>query len=136
MPADWRQQEQAKAFFARSCVRVCQKLQNCFPAFTVYEQEQSADGPYALWQIPLTEAVELKRFCIALENSLPAGALLDLDLMNDHGEQISREQLGYPPRTCLVCGEQAAVCVRARAHKEEDVSCAIRRLLAQEEAFR
>ena len=54
----------------------------------------------------------VKRSLERLEDSFPAGRLLDFDVLNGSGEKLSRAV----PRRCLVCGGPAAVCARSRAH--------------------
>jgi holo-ACP synthase CitX len=62
------------------------------------------------------DARAVKKTLIALEESHPLGRLFDFDVLDGTGATISRTELGYVPRACLVCGEPAASCARARAH--------------------
>lgn len=59
---------------------------------------------------------QVKRCALALEERLPLGRLLDIDVFGQDGRQISRRQLGGPPRQCLLCPRPAAECARSRAH--------------------
>ena len=60
-----------------------------------------------------------------LEDSFPAGRLLDFDVLNGSGEKLSRAV----PRRCLVCDGPAAVCARSRAHGLDAVLNATESLL-------
>ena len=44
------------------------------------------------------------------------GRLLDIDVIKSDGGKIARTEIGLPPRKCLLCGEDAPVCARSRAH--------------------
>ena len=58
----------------------------------------------------------VKRVLTALEEEHPLGRLFDIDVLDSGGNKVSREEFGYPPRRCLICGETAAVCARSRTH--------------------
>ena len=45
----------------------------------------------------------------------------DIDVMAKGVPKISRQQLGLPPRRCLVCGEMAAACARSRRHDIREI---------------
>ena len=77
------------------------------------------DGPHLLAVINL-EGDDLKRRALLFESS-PSGALLDLDVTGKDGLDLSRDGYGLPPRPCLVCGQTARECVRARRHSTDDV---------------
>jgi len=62
------------------------------------------------------EAKEVKRRLCLLEDGCVMGRLLDVDVIAPDGEKISRTQIGLPPRKCLLCGQDAPVCARSRAH--------------------
>ena len=67
----------------------------------------------------------VKRSLERLEDSFPAGRLLDFDVLNASGEKLSRAI----PRRCLVCDGPAAVCARSRAHGLDAVLRAAESLL-------
>jgi triphosphoribosyl-dephospho-CoA synthase len=57
-----------------------------------------------------------KRAAMALEQRLPAGRLLDLDVYRADGDQVGRAQLGAPARPCLVCAAPAGDCMALGRH--------------------
>ena len=59
---------------------------------------------------------ELKAICVAIEDSQPVCRLFDMDVLDKHGNKLSREELGLPSRTCLLCGKPAHACSSTRAH--------------------
>ncbi|MBR6006755.1 MAG: citrate lyase holo-[Clostridia bacterium] len=58
------------------------------------------------------DAEKVKERCVRIEEEHPLGRLLDIDVIAENGEKLSR----IAPRKCLICGENAAVCARSRAH--------------------
>ena len=61
------------------------------------------------------EAVDVKRLCVDIEDRDPLGRLFDLDVITPSGG-IGREELGLPPRTCMVCGKAGRGCASRRVH--------------------
>ena len=88
----------------------------CFFAHAIREKT----GPEAIFCVE-GDAMEIKRRLCALEDSSPIGRLLDIDVLYGQGEKVSRTDLGLPPRMCLLCGQDAPVCARSRAHSVDDL---------------
>lgn len=61
------------------------------------------------------EAEALKRAAVRLEQALPFGRIFDIDVITQDGA-ISRRDLGLKPRRCYICGREAKICARERAH--------------------
>lgn len=58
----------------------------------------------------------LKQLAIQIEETAPIGRLFDMDVMDADSTKLTRQQLGYAGRKCLLCDEDAFVCARSRAH--------------------
>ncbi|HRZ64535.1 MAG TPA: triphosphoribosyl-dephospho-CoA synthase [Spirochaetia bacterium] len=88
----------------------------------------SADGPegYLELDVGLAEAKEL---ALGFEEGHPWGELADLDAMGPGGSVLGRAELGRRPRSCLVCGAEAAACVAGRSHGLEEIRRAAEVLL-------
>ncbi len=89
---------------------------------TGYEALCSVDG----------DPMELKAVMTAIEDSGRLGRLLDIDVIRTDGGKVSREDLGCPPRTCLLCGKPAQVCGRSRSHSVPELVREIQNILASE----
>ncbi len=61
-------------------------------------------------------AEKLKYLMVDLEDSHPLGRLFDIDVFDVDGSILSRDQLGYPRRRCIICGRDAKICARNRVH--------------------
>jgi triphosphoribosyl-dephospho-CoA synthase len=88
---------------------------------------RDALGPYLLATVE-GEAADVKRGAVQLEESLPFGRLLDIDVFGPDGRQVDRNMLGLPSRRCFLCTSPAVECIRARRHSPEDVLARARRL--------
>lgn len=74
-------------------------------------------------------AARLKDVACALEETLPYGRLLDIDVISAAGP-VSRSALGRTPRGCMVCGREGADCASRRLHPLPEVLAAFDRLAA------
>ena len=75
------------------------------------------------------EPAALKARMTALEDADDLGRLLDLDVLTAAGEKLSRPT----PRKCLLCGRQAQVCARSRAHSVAELTARVQAILAEVE---
>ncbi|MDD3250993.1 MAG: citrate lyase holo-[acyl-carrier protein] synthase [Lachnospiraceae bacterium] len=70
-----------------------------------------------------------KELMIVLEEQDALGRLFDIDVLRPDGTKVSREELGYPARRCLLCKKPAHVCSRSRHHRVEELTAEINRIL-------
>ena len=87
-------------------------------------REKTGLEAYYLCDIP---AAAVKRALCAVEDETAVGRVFDLDVLSVNGEKLSREELGLPPRRCLLCGQPAFVCARSRSHSIADMMAEIER---------
>ena len=71
----------------------------------------------------------IKRICVGLEEAYPAGRLLDLDVIAPNGASLSRRDLGFPERNCLVCGRPGRACAAGQRHSYEELTRTARDLM-------
>ena len=82
------------------------------------EEKRAVTGPEALFVLaaaPMT----VKQLTAAIEESHPLGRLFDMDVIGLDRRSVSRSALGFPPRTCLICGDNAKACARSKKHSIE-----------------
>lgn len=68
---------------------------------------------------------ELKQIAVDIEETHYSGRVFDMDVLDKDGRQCSRRDLGFPPRTCLVCNRPAAECSRSRRHGINEILTAV-----------
>lgn len=67
------------------------------------------------------EIRSIKEILCLLEDSVELGRLFDIDIIQPEGTKISRTDLGFSGRKCLICNQDAFVCSRSRAHPVEEL---------------
>ncbi|WP_434311320.1 triphosphoribosyl-dephospho-CoA synthase CitG [Hominifimenecus sp. rT4P-3] len=72
-------------------------------------------GMEAYWVVQ-EDALEVKKVLTEVEEETPLGRLFDIDVLWSNGSKVSRQDIGYPPRTCIICGEPASDCAGGRVH--------------------
>ena len=86
-------------------------------------------GPYAILGLDADPKM-VKEACVHLETGHPSSRLIDLDVYSPDGQQVDRNALGLPGRTCLVCDQPAVDCIRAKRHSLHTVIHRVHELLA------
>ena len=76
----------------------------------------------------LTAAKKAKEIAVSIEEGIPEGRILDIDIIVQI-KTISRSDLGLPPRTCLLCSRPAKECARDRSHSYEELRTATEKLI-------
>ena len=82
----------------------------------LHAEELRKDTGCEAYYIVDMPAAELKQLAIDIENTDPIGRLFDMDVLDTDGRKLSRQELGYDRRKCLLCDSDAAICARSRAH--------------------
>jgi len=104
-------------------------LVSTFTQLAIVEEGRDALGRFLVATID-ADARELKKHCIELETASTAGRLVDLDVYSAQGTQVDRGSLAQPGRTCLVCTQSAADCIRQQTHSFNEVIGKVNELLA------
>ena len=84
------------------------------------ETDFAPTGPTGFYVVD-ADGVTLKKLTCEVEDFSPVARLFDMDVLAPGGSKLSREQLGFAPRKCLICNEDALVCGRSRAHSVEQL---------------
>lgn len=66
-------------------------------------------------------AEQVKRIACEIEDTHPLGRLFDIDVINKDMTPLGRASLDIPPRRCLLCDNDARVCMRSHAHSYEEL---------------
>lgn len=88
-------------------------------AVQVRTRRDGTTGPEALWVVDAPPE-GLKRLAVGVEEAHAWGRLLDADVMvlgaSGDPEPVSRRELGFPSRPCLICGDAVGTCMGFRRH--------------------
>ncbi len=93
-----------------------------------YEAREPVTG-YEAYIVLKTDASFLKLELVKLESKAPYGRLWDMDVISSKGAHISREDVGFPERGCIVCGKAGRACASRRLHTPEEVQRAFLKLV-------
>lgn len=117
--------------FDQACAQIeAYYQQNQIPCLNVIKNTDIS-GPEGFFILNQAEQ-PLKKACMAIEDSHPLGRLWDIDVISAKNHiGISRNALGYPPRTCLICGNEAKACARARTHSLDELIAKINDIARQ-----
>ena len=96
--------------------------------------DDAALGPFAAIEL-VAPPGRAKAVCVELEESLPWGRVLDLDVYVAPGasglREVGRGALGLPGRRCLLCDEPARECILLRRHAPGALAGRTRELLRE-----
>ena len=80
----------------------------------------SHTGHEYFWAVDGDARFIKENLCL-LEDSVALGRLFDIDVIQTDGMKISRTDLGFSTRKCLICNQEAFVCSRARTHSVKEL---------------
>ena len=94
----------------------------------VFEAHEKDTGDEA-YLVVKTDASFLKMELCKLEESAPYGRLWDMDVVKPNGKHISREEIGFDERRCIVCGKAGRACYSRKLHSADEVRAAVEKLM-------
>jgi len=112
--------------YAVSRLRILLARERIFPAEE--RNLQAVGGPSTVFSTPGC-AERIKRIAMLIEQETSFGRLLDIDVFDKSGRQLSRSSAGMEGRACFVCSGPAILCIRGRRHNAQEVAEAVERLL-------
>ncbi len=77
-------------------------------------------GPEGFW-VANEDPQVVKKRAVLLEEENPLGRLWDLDVFDNEMRPLSRIEIGYPARKCLICNDDASTCYRTKRHTLEEI---------------
>jgi len=118
IPMPLRAGEKEKDALRKKCAEIERLLTAAGFPVNGREELEGADGLTVYFLSSGGE--KLKRFCVEIEESLPNGRLLDIDITAE--TPVGRRELGLPPRRCFICSRPAAECVSAERHGRDEIA--------------
>lgn len=119
MPQELRLTGDAEKALEKAAEETLEVLKNEFCLTSFKGRFTSPDGPYALIAVS-ADGVQIKKRLVRLEEESRLGDLIDIDVMTQEGDEISRLSVGGSPRKCLVCEKNdARVCAANRTHPRQ-----------------
>lgn len=72
---------------------------------------------------------ETKLIACDIEDNHPLGRLFDIDVLDNDGIPVKRETVGFQPRRCLICDNEARYCMRNRTHTPQELNAKIQQMI-------
>lgn len=131
IPGPIKNNAEIKRFYLQEMGIFEQKLKDEF-SFKLFllELDQST-GPESFYIVD-GSSKDVKKACVKFEESKDYRRLFDLDVHNLGQKDLSRTDLGFPERKCLICGKPAKECGRARTHSVADLQAKVSELISEE----
>lgn len=76
---------------------------------------------HEVWLTLSCSPVEAKQAAVRIEDTHRLGRLFDIDVIQSDLRPMSRKDIGMAPRKCLLCDNEARLCMRMRLHTPEDI---------------
>jgi len=83
--------------------------------------ERDLKTGYEAYLLCRKPTIEAKRMTCEIEEQHPLGRLFDMDVLHADGRPVERWEVGKPPRTCLLCDNEARFCMRNHTHTQEEL---------------
>ena len=96
-------------------------LSDLFASTSLLWQMRDLPTGFELWIVSTLSPSEAKKLAVGVEQTHPLGRLMDIDVIGPDLRPVSRAALGLPERSCLICGDNARVCMRAGRHSYSDL---------------
>ena len=87
-------------------------------------------GPVAVLAVQ-GNAAEIKEVGMRVEQMTKFGRLLDIDVFNSEGRQMSRSTSGTSARSCFVCSGLAVECMWEQRHSQQEVLAAAQDMILE-----
>lgn len=81
----------------------------------------NGEGPVCLYLIDNKSPILIKKKTIMIEEEHPLGRLVDIDVYDKSSKSISRGDLNVKPRSCMLCSQDAFICIKSQAHSVHDL---------------
>lgn len=106
--------------YAAGCSRIEACLKGCGMPVIHMETRKEKTGYEAFYSVDASPDL-IKEQMIRLEDQDELGRLFDIDVLRADETKVSREELGFLPRKCLLCDKPAHACSRNRTHSVEEL---------------
>lgn len=128
--------EKRNALSLRIAAAAVEAILQVFPV--EYKELLDLETGYEGYFLLPMDPVSVKRIACQVEETHPLGRLMDLDVLSTQSAQngeagmwmVDRGALGLPPRRCLLCGNEARYCMRAKTHSLEELLARMEEMVA------
>lgn len=99
----------------------------------VFSKTRDLDTGFEGYWVARGEALDIKQQLCGIEEAHPLGRLFDIDVLGKDAVPISRTDVGFAPRRCLLCDHEARWCMRNHTHTQDEIQVKITQMVADYE---
>lgn len=88
-------------------------------------------GYEAYFVVAGTDIDNVKTKTVEIEETHPLGRLMDIDVIGSDGCPVSRRKNGGGGRKCIICDDDARICMRLQRHSYKDILDKINRIVGE-----
>ncbi|WP_243109386.1 citrate lyase holo-[acyl-carrier protein] synthase [Anaerophilus nitritogenes] len=89
--------------------------------FIVYKQIISGYDGKSILIVSNKSIEEVKKIAVNIEENHSLGRTFDIDVYKKNGAPIDRKNIGLESRSCMICHEDARVCIKTRRHSTQEL---------------
>jgi len=67
------------------------------------------------------DPLKAKNMAVSIEENHILGRVFDIDIYVEDGSSIGRDSINRNPRKCLICNNDARICIKSNTHDVKDV---------------
>jgi holo-ACP synthase / triphosphoribosyl-dephospho-CoA synthase len=98
-------------------------------ATSVFTTRQHTSEGCIVFIVCSQDAKEVKLKMITIEENHPLGRIVDIDVLDEKGNLLSRREFGHSFRTCYLCNLPANECSRNQTHSIKDIKSHIEQIV-------
>lgn len=87
----------------------------------VYSQKLEGFDGNSLLLVVNINYLKAKEISIKIEENHTLGRIFDIDIYIENGEPVSRDVINKEKRKCIVCNNDARVCIKERKHETREI---------------
>lgn len=118
--------------FSQEIVKIMEQIIGEIFSYSIHYKimTTTAEGPLVIMSIN-KDAKDIKSMALNIEDNHILGRCVDIDVYDENGISIGREEFGLGMRKCYVCDDVAHNCVRSKKHPKEEVEGFIKSKFAE-----
>ncbi|WP_199873009.1 citrate lyase holo-[acyl-carrier protein] synthase [Inediibacterium massiliense] len=89
--------------------------------FIVYKEILSGSDGNSILIVVNLNMEEAKKIAVSIEDNHFLGRAFDIDVYKQDGAPLDRKNIGMKGRNCMLCHEDARVCIKTKRHSTKEV---------------
>lgn len=114
-------EEKRNQLTCKMASQATETIRKNFDGFIKADSEYDLETGFEAFFVITIDKYQAKRIACSIEDNHPWGRLFDIDIIGDDLTPITREEINLPPRKCLICNQEAHICMRNRTHDVAEI---------------